>query len=427
MSDGFSLAPQGGYDFGIGELDLGGGGGAGGFNQGAWGTAANVFSSMTGNNRGGQALGGAAQGAAAGMAFGPKGALIGAGLGLVSGLFSGGGKQKVETGLTLPPALEAQMLYQSSQNLQMMRDQIGQVDQLVDHYTRRIDTYQEALQAGRLDDNMRTALTESAAGIAISLGKDAEFLKENGWLNEDDIARIEELDEIRDGTEIDKAFEADHDKQRAALEQELMRNGASHSVVAQTLMQFDSDKAVERQHRGEMLKDSKFNRALTTFQQVQHSRGLGLSQAGMAMIAMNNQLDRDNSLISGQLALDGTRLEAGMKGMEAQRGIAQEIQGQFDSLAEYKFSNEAKRNLKNGGYGYDTAGHDAARFYGMTDEQIATTRARDDLANVARNHYGYVGNSPYSSGYNARARQKGIDKKERRREAQESGKHPMLA
>lgn len=300
---------------------------------------------------------GAATGAAAGSAV-PVigtglGAVIGGGLKLLGGLFGGG--KKTESGYKLPPAMELEMLRSSKDNLAMLSQNIDQIGQLMKSYDQRINLITKGIEGTIPSDELNRQITENSAQIALGLGADAQQLIQDGFLDQDDIARIEELDELNSQEFTDEAFEQEFKQQRAALEQQLLRDGRSLAEVSQTLMQFDSQKAVERQQRGETLRQGAFNRGLTTLQMQSQLRQQGFGNVLQSFQAsqMQNQSTQQGFNNLAQLATMNNQTQ--MQGISGQTNLAGAQQGIYDQLAKYKLDNNNVQSV------YDPEGYAASQ------------------------------------------------------------------
>lgn len=304
---------------------------------------------------------GVATGAAAGTAVQPGiGTLIGAGLGLVSGLFGGG--SKTESGFKLPPAMEFKMLQDSKQNLEMLQENIGEIDNLVAQFDQRINLISQGIEGTIPPQALTQQLTSINANIAMSLGADAQELIDNGFMDADDIARIEELDQYNDQEFVDQQFEQEFSMQRQALEQQMRRDGLTPGQIQQSLAAFDSNKAVERQQRGETLRQGAFDRGLMTLQAQQQSRQLGFGQATNAFqLGQAQQNQMYNQSFQGfqtMASLAGARQDAAMQGIGAQANLAGVSQSIYGELGKFKLDSRAADNVM---AGKDYAYHQATK------------------------------------------------------------------
>lgn len=338
-----------------------------------------------GNQQGAAAAQGAVAGGTAGASLGPVGAGIGAGVGALGGFLGGKGGQQVESGLTLPPALEAEMLKRSSQELQNLGSYIDQIGSVIDTYNTRINTIQQGLEGTIPSTELQRQLTENSANLALRLGANADELVANGFLDQDDIKRIEELDTIRSQEFVDQAFEQEFSQQRQALEQQLMRDGQSRAEIAQTLAVFDSQKAVERQQRGDILQQGAFQRGLAALSAQQGSRQLGFGLAQGALSAQQGILQNVQGVYGTMANMQTGAAQLGMAGIQNQAGLGQLQQGLFNQLGQFKFSGQTKSMLKNdGAFGYGDPTQ--AAYESFTDSQLM--QAYSDAKNRYESGYG---------------------------------------
>ena len=257
----------------------------------------------------------------------------------VSGLF-GKKKSSSETGLSLPPALQQALLESSQQNLELLRNSVSQIDTLIKNYDSRIDMINKGIEGTIPESSLLKELTQNSADIALSLGADAQQLIDNGFLDADDVSRIEELDQFNDQEFVDQQFEQEFKGQRDALEQQLLRDGRSLAEVSQTLSVFDSQKSVERQQRGEVLKQGAFNRGIQTIQarsglkQQNFNQTLQGFQAGQQVIGnAQNQFGNLANLAQsqGNFAIGGFNAQANFAGVQ---------QNLFESLGQFQLDGE---------------------------------------------------------------------------------------
>lgn len=286
-----------------------------------------------------------AQGAAAGASAGPWGAVIGGGLGLVSSLFGGGGQDV--SGMTLPPALEINMLRNSKSNLEMLQNNIGQIDNLIKAYNQRIDLISKGIEGTIPDEVLSKEIANNSAQIALGLGADAQQLIESGFLDAEDIQRIEQLDQLSSQEFKDEAFEQEFSQQRAALEQQLLRDGRSLAEVSQTLMQFDSQKAVERQQRGEILRQGAFGRGLATLQAKSGLRQQGFQQALGALQAGQQQTAMTQNSFGNLANLAQMQQQGVLQGMNTQANFAGASQSLYNSLGQFDLNSRYAMGVQN--------------------------------------------------------------------------------
>lgn len=296
-----------------------------------------------------------ASGAAMGTAVGGPGpgTIIGAAAGAAQGLFGGkgGGQSTTEQGLTLPPALMKKMLDGASKDLDMYNSNIKLIEDTVNTYTDRINLLEKGIEGTIPPEQILQDLTMNSAQLALNIGLEAKDLVANGFIDEDDVARIEELDKIRSDEFVDEAFEQDFKQQRDALEQQLLRDGRGQAEISQTLSLFDSQKAVERQQRGDILQQGSFNRALTVLQQQQNSRLNGFNMATGALNTQQGIINsaRDGYNILGNMA--GNKLDANAAMVAGQSTLMNQKQQLFQNLGQFKFDNGGSGGDGMGGFG----------------------------------------------------------------------------
>ena len=267
---------------------------------------------------------------------------ISAGASLIGGLFGGNGSS--ESGMTLPPAQEAAMLRDATKNLELLRNNISQVDKLIANYNDRINLITKGIEGTIPDAELTQQITQNSAQIALGLGADAQQLIEDGFLDAEDIARIEELDQLNNQEFVDEQFEQEFSNQRAALEQQLMRDGRSLAEISQTLMQFDSQKAVERQQRGETLRQGAFNRGLATLQAQSGLRQQGFQNVLSSFQAGQQQQQQTLQGFANLANLAQAQNQTNMDANIQQTNLIGAQQSLYNQLGQFKFSGQAQQS-----------------------------------------------------------------------------------
>lgn len=274
------------------------------------------------------------------------------GVSLIGGLF---GNEKTESGMTLPPTLQLEMLQGARRSFEMLQKNMASVDDIVKAYDERIDLISKGIQNTIPESEVLEQLTNNSAKIALGLGADAQQLIEDGFLDQDDIERIEALDQLNDQEFVDQQFEQEFSQQRAALEQQLMRDGRSMAEISQTLMQFDSQKAVERQQRGESLRTGAFNRGLATLQAQSGLRQQNFNNALQGFNAQQQVLGNAQNQFGNLANIAGQQAQMNFSGMNQQVNMAGARQSLFNSLGQFKLSQRLSEEAMTG----STRGWDA--------------------------------------------------------------------
>jgi hypothetical protein len=237
----------------------------------------------------------------------------------------------------------------------MITNNIAQVDDIMAAYNERIDLLTKGIENTIPESEMLEQLTNNSAKIALGLGADAQQLIENGFLDQDDIERIEALDQLNDQEFVDQQFEQEFSQQRAALEQQLMRDGRSMAEISQTLMQFDSQKAVERQQRGESLRTGAFNRGLATLQAQSGLRQQNFNNVLQGFNAQQQVLGNAQNQFANLTTIAGQQAQMNFSGMNQQVNMAGARQSLFNSLGQFKLSQRLSEEAMTG----STRGWDA--------------------------------------------------------------------
>ena len=268
-------------------------------------------------------------------------AALGAGGSVMAARSQGGSS---ESGMTLPPQLQYEMLQSSTKSLQFMEQNYEKIGELSAAYDARINTIAAGIEGTMLSEDVMKQLTESSANIALQLGAGAEDLIANGFLDEDDIRRIEELDQYNDQDFVDQQFEQEHDQQRSALEQQLLRDGRSMAEIAQTLSVFDSQKSVERQQRGEILRSGTFDRGLATLSAKQDIRAQNFGQLSDVFRGQQQLVaGQQNSLFNlANLRQNQAATQSGL--IDQQQGVLSQQQEQYDAVGAYKLRDAKGEN-----------------------------------------------------------------------------------
>lgn len=264
---------------------------------------------------------------------------------IIGGLF---GNQSEESGMTLPPTLQLEMLRGSKQAFEMIQRNIADVDDLIASYDQRIQLIQEGIENTIPESQMLEQLTNNSAQIALKLGADAQDLIDNGFLDSEDIDRIKQLDEISSQNFRDEAFEQDYEKQKMALKQELRRQGVTGSAYEMTLNKWEADKSVERQQRTEILRQGSFNRGLQTLQAQSALRQQGYGNVLQGFGAQQQILGNAQQQFGNLANIAGQQVQMGFAGMNQQANLAGVRQNLFNSLGQFKLSENMSQQAISG-------------------------------------------------------------------------------
>lgn len=255
---------------------------------------------------------------------------------LISGLF---GKKKEVSGMTLPPALQAEMLKEVQNSLTAIRNNEADMDKLIESYNERISLIEKGINSTIPSEQVLSQLTENSANIALQLGASAEDLIANNFLGEDDIARIKELDALNKQDFKDEALEQDIRDRRNRIEQQLLRDGRSEAEIAQTLSLVDSQAAIERQQRTEILRQGAFGRGLQTLQTSAGLRAQNFGQVTNSLGAQQGILGSAQNQFANLANIGSQQIGVNQQQTQLNQQGALTTQSLFDRLGQFKFSN----------------------------------------------------------------------------------------
>jgi len=302
------------------------------------------------------ATSGASSGAAAGATIGSAvpgigtaaGAVVGGVAGFLGGLFGGGSE---ESGYQLPLVFEYEIMNAAEANLQGISQDLNRATQTYNLYDQRLKTLEGVMNATIPGKDALEMLRDNSLNIAMHLGQDAQSLIDNGFLNEDDIADLESLGALEGQGFSDPVLENQITSERAKLEQDLRRQGASPATRAQALSQFDRSAEESRFTRAEELRTGKFQRITGKVQLRQGLKESNLQRTLSGYGAVGNEINQARVGVGAAADLSGARYNASNAYTDIRQKLRTERLGTFESLGKFKFSNKAEQLAIEGGVG----------------------------------------------------------------------------
>ena len=302
--------------------------------------------------------------------------------GVAQGLMSGGGSS--ESGYSLPPELEIQMLKQFQDSLSQTEAQKQQNSQMLDLFNRRADTLYKAMQGTMPSADAMKSLTASSSEIAMAFGgsaseaikagfldagaaKAANLIQEReGQMHDYQQGILDNLKTMEASNWVDPAVQHQQEDQRRQLQQDLQRQGVSPAGQQAAMTQFDRGAQDQLFARSQDLKNNLTQRgnmqlgmAGSAFGQstqgILGAAGLNLqgqqqqySQAMGEFGAVQSQLQYGQNTIGNMGALAGTQFNAGQTSLQTSRQLTADPQNAFNQIGQYKFSGNAKAALGSG-------------------------------------------------------------------------------
>ena len=321
------------------------------------------------------------------MAFDPFSAIFGATSGIIQGIAGSGGETQT-VGLELPPEFEIELIEASEQNLASITADFEKLQKAEDAFSRRIEAIEGIINATIPPEQALNQLRDSSLSIAESLGQSAEDLIANGFLEADDIDDLKQLEQLESADFSDPRLENQLADERARLEQDLRRQGASPAVRAQALSEFDRRAEESRFGRTEELREGRFGRISSRIGTRAGLRQSGLQQAissfGVTSEAINQARSGAESL--GQLAAG--ELSVAQTGAAVRGQLRDQRLGTFQSLGEFDFSKRIKQLLGTGEIGpgqvpqANLASGTGRAVAGVNDNNIQLLSNQDLLARI---------------------------------------------
>jgi len=260
---------------------------------------------------------------------------IGLGLGAIGGtlssIFGGGGDSGGGQQLQLPPELMLDLINRSQASLTAMNQDRQKLSTMYDTFSKQLDIIQQQAAGTMPSEEAVKQSQELMLDMARRVGMSAKELSENGLMTEESAKYLTGLEEERQAREAErKNLEQERQgllgkigaesedpelirkqqEQRAQLQQELMRSGASPSMIQRALADFDQSSREER-----------YNQAKNEFEQGAAAWQLGSQNLGAGM-----------GIYQGGLNLFGQRTGAEYQGFQNLLGAQTGAQSTYESL-----------------------------------------------------------------------------------------------
>jgi len=191
-------------------------------------------------------------------------------------------------------------------------------------------------------------LRDSNIRLAQSLGQDAQSLIDNGFLDADDVDDLQFLADLESQDFTDPRLENQLNDERARLEQDLRRQGASAAVRAQALANFDRTAEESRFTRAEELRTGAFQR---TAGRIDIRSGLRQSNLQRSLAGFNAGLTSIDSARAGidQLGqINAAAFQGAITG-QAVRGQLRDARfNQFAQLGQFDFGKRVRGLIESG-------------------------------------------------------------------------------
>ena len=299
---------------------------------------------------------GALDGAATGTAILPGwGTAIGAGVGGIAGLFSGGGGGSQESGYSIPPEYEIQMLDQMHQQQQQVQQQMQQIQQLTDHYQSQITMYDQAIAGTMAPADVTQQISQGNANLIQQLGPAAQELMDNGFLSQDVSDTLKQMQGAVGGEQLgDPRLENQLKDQKRQLEQDLARQGVSPAQRAIALNQFDKAASEQRFTRSEELKTGITQRGQAYTNTSIGAQAQGLQNTFGMLGQQQNFLGFQQQGIGMQNQLAGQGYQAGTGALAMQQGLRGEQRDIYNNLGQYKLNRQTQYLIEAGAIGPGT-------------------------------------------------------------------------
>jgi len=306
-------------------------------------------------------------------AIAAAGSVIGAGAGIAGALSGGGGQE--QSGFTLPPEYERDLLSAFQTNLQQLEQDYTKSNQVTDNFLARLNTLDAMVRNAMPSGQAVKQLTEVNYNLARSLGLSSQEMVDQGYITEGDKTQLQTLEQERATTqarlaELEKTGYTDPNlenqvrDQRRQLEQDLARQGVGPAQRSLALQQFDQQAAGARFTRAEELRSGQYQRTMGA-SQLGYQQGLGGLQAGAALRqqgfgmaqqgyaatqqGMNQYLGSVQGL--GQITQAG--YGAQQEQLKTQQGLRGERLGGFQEVGKFLISDRTKQDLASGKLSYN--------------------------------------------------------------------------
>lgn len=271
---------------------------------------------------------------------------ITAGASLLGSAF--GGNKSQSTGYTLPPLLEFQMLEDTQQSLMQLDQDIQQVDQVSQAYEKRINSLKALNDATIPKEEALAQLRESSMQIGMAMGASAEELVSNGFLDQEDIDDLAEMEAIAAEDFTDPRLDNELQDQKARLMQDLARSGAGPSQINQAMAQFERDAMEKRFTRSQELKQSQTGLIQSRIATRSGLRQEGLQSVMQAQNSLFQNLGFAREGMNQQVGFEQSIANMGLQRLQARSGLRQEQQQMYQNVGAFKLSKGTKRALERG-------------------------------------------------------------------------------
>lgn len=304
--------------------------------------------------------------------------------GAVTSAFSG---SSTTSGFTLPPAYEIQLInYFDSQQKAIAGQQTNMAGIM--------KGFQDKMSAldGILNGSLPSAagmkqLTDANMSLASHLQMSGEDLVANGFMSKDDVSTLQQLRDLNSAPQVtDPQLQQQLSDQRARLNQDLMRQGASPAIRAQALAQFDRDATAQTFQRSQELKTSQAGLLTNTLQASINARTAGFNQAVGALNAGQGQVVAGTNQVGASSTLANTKLSGTISGQQEETALSQAGQEEFNQLGKYKLSQYTSRLTNAGVVGAAGSTFSQTGVAQGEDERLGNvyntaTRAANDAGN----------------------------------------------
>lgn len=282
------------------------------------------------------------------MAIGAVLTGVGAAAGGLGKLIGAFGDDKEISGFELPPELEIQFLDEAQAQFEQSQQDLDRIAQLEQEFVSRLDTLEGLIQGTIPSVEGLQSLRDSALRISQNIGASAEELVSQGFLDQDDIKDIQQLEELEREDFRDPELENQITRERQRLQQDLIRAGASGASIQQRLTKFDQDADETRFRRTEELRTGRFARISGRVGLRAGLRQQGFQRAGATVGLLQEQLGFARQGVSQLGEFAGARFGAGQAGIQARAGLRGERRGIFETLGKFQFSGRTQELLRGG-------------------------------------------------------------------------------
>lgn len=253
--------------------------------------------------------------------------------------------------LSMPPELEVSFLNQMTEAQRVLSENIQRNRNLTSSFNEKINVL-DSLSRGDLPQADAVARLRSLnSQIAQSFGENASEAVKNGFLSEADLADLNELKSVQSQDFVDPRFEQDAQKQRSILEQELARRGASPSVRAQALAQFDNQLSVNRFQNTQNLRESQSNLIAQRLGVRSATAGQNQQQALNSFNALQQGINSNQQAGSNLLTIAGAQIQGNQQLQQASLSNIDASRQIFSTLGQTDFSGGTRKLLRQGNVG----------------------------------------------------------------------------